>query len=126
MFPSTITLYNGYRDEALRKDIYKRTVITGVHWEDVNKQSIGETTPTYSRVTDIVIPMSVGGYVDPHEYKGVGWTLRQNDFVFKGDVDIGVDKVANAKHSHKRTIQSVSVEDQAIMSYLNNYSVVAK
>lgn len=131
MFRSSVTLYNKKWDSENRQDTYVRNVLNGVHWEDVRGVKLGETNLTVDDNTEIVIPMSLKGYINPIEFDKLAtvsneWTLQADDIVIKGNVDIPINDLFKVKHPQKRTIQSVSEVDYAITDYLNNWTVVAK
>lgn len=130
MFNSTITLYMKTFDKVNREDTYVRKVIEGVHWEDTRGVTLGNTSLETVDGTDVIIPMSIPGYLDfiawNTQQKEDTWTLKAGDLIFKGNVDIPFENLYKTKHPNKRTIQSVSEVDYALTEYLNNWTVHSK
>ncbi|WP_300733630.1 hypothetical protein [Pseudomonas sp.] len=114
MYGHTITIINSINERG-RLTYYTHT-IKGVHYQD--KQ--GVKTGTENHVTDnqgyVSIPRSVKGYVTEEEYvkliDKVGyWTLKEDDFIVKGDVLNAIPE----KTAGKRTIQSYENIDYGIV-----------
>lgn len=76
MFPDAVTLYNKYVEENAEK--WKRTVLTGVYWNDIEGAVLRKTGAVSSSNATIIIPMSVRGYQKPQEWRKYrsGWTLQ--------------------------------------------------
>lgn len=55
---------------------------------------------------------SESGYHDPNGYTGVGWTLRNDDYICKGKVTGAVTKIADVKQNYQcMKITNVAVKD---------------
>lgn len=125
MFKRDITIYNQLIKD--KKTQLQSTVLVGVHYENVEGVIIGSTSVSSSNSTEIVIPLSIKGFIKPKQYNGDGWTLAPNDFVMLGTTDIEVNDVRDLeKLDDVRTIQSYDVIDYATDTSLNNITVVAK
>lgn len=132
MFPHTITIYNLIRGVRSTPDSFRRTVIEGVHWESEKGIQLGDTNIKSDNSISVVIPMTVEGFVLPGEYQKLTdragkWTLSEGDFIVKGSHALEITDVSDLKDfDMKMTIASYEVNDQAIMSYLNNYTANGK
>lgn len=88
MYPHTITIVNSY---SVRGSVaYFATVLKGVHYQDTQGVQLG-TTEHFTKTEGYVqIPHDVTGYIDPNEWdeledKTTHWTLKEGDFVIKGE-----------------------------------------
>ena len=128
MFTKTITIYN--KKQEGRDDIWKRTVLEGVHYENVHGIKLGDRSIQTDSSTEIVIPI-LDGFLKPKAYQqsteaGM-WTLAPNDKVVLGRLskDITNERELDG-YDDVRTIQSYDVVDYASDPSLNNITVVAK
>ena len=90
MFPDAVTLYNKYVEENAEK--WKRTVLTGVYWNDIEGAVLRKTGAVSSSNATIIIPMSVRGYQKPQEWRKYrsGWTLQPGDYICRGQINIPI------------------------------------
>ena len=58
MFPDAVTLYNKYVEENAEK--WKRTVLTGVYWNDIEGAVLRKTGAVSSSNATIIIPCPLG------------------------------------------------------------------
>jgi hypothetical protein len=89
-----ITIYNKYTDPSTRADLFQRTVILKVAWENRKGRNViasgGNIAVDQAR---IFIPLSRGGtnYIDPAGWQALAtktnrWTLQNGDIIVKGNV----------------------------------------
>lgn len=130
MFPTTITIYNLVK--ARTGDTYARTVINGVHWEDVNGIQLGNNVVKSDNTITVVIPMTHEGFTLPSDFQKLTertgkWTLSEGDFIVKGEMLTDITSIASLKDiDQKMTIASYEVNDQAVIKRLNNYTANGK
>lgn len=95
MFHQDITIYNKIFDVELRRDVYQRTILKGVFWDETGAiNRIASGSQDIDEVT-IVIPFTVEGdreYLSPDEFdretdKSLYYTLQPQDRVIKGQHD---------------------------------------
>jgi len=80
-----VTLYNalGEDDDGVMQ--WARTVLHGVVFERKSGAVASVRGGTSTGGLMLYIPATLGGYVEPHEYAGAGWTLRDGDMVAIGE-----------------------------------------
>lgn len=128
MFTKTITIYN--KKQEGRDDVWKRTVLEGVHYENVHGIKLGDRSIQTDSSTEIVIPI-LDGFLKPKAYQqsteaGM-WTLAPNDKVVLGRLSKDITNERELDdYDDVRTIQSYDVVDYASDPSLNNITVVAK
>lgn len=107
-----VTILNKYIEN--RESKYKRYIIKNVHWEDsigINELQIGIIKDIDN--STIYIPFTSGkDYVKPKQYKGIGFTLRDEDYIIKGivDEDLPIKKLEE-KYDDVRKITKVDTYD---------------
>lgn len=130
MFSKTITVYNRKYEREKRADVYKRTVLNGVH---VEKTQAGIMDDKRVKVNDslfVIIPFSIPGYVKPKEYQALenaddNWTLHEGDIIIIGDIDKDIESSRALKDlDDVYTITSTETVDYAV-SIQNHYEVYA-
>ncbi|QIK56667.1 hypothetical protein G7059_01800 [Erysipelothrix sp. HDW6A] len=129
MLNTTITIYNLVK--ARTGDTYQHTIIEGVHWEDEKGIRLGDTVVKSENSISVVIPMSIEGFELPSNFQRLSdktgkWTLRPGDVIVKGEHQEITDLSDLNDVDQKMTIASYEVNDQALMSYLNNYTANGK
>lgn len=130
---SALTIYNKYYSPTLGKEIYQRTVIASVHWEDRKARNILSTgADTTANQANIYIPKAgLVSYLAPTEWLSlvskVGyWTLQKGDLVLKGSTtqEIGdLYSAADLKSEYNVLVIS-SVDDYDYGTVLNHYWLV--
>ena len=128
MFTHGITIYNKYSSGRL--DVWNRTYIEGVHWENVSGIKLGGKSIMTDNSTEIVIP-KFDGFRLPKEYGRQSptgaWTLAQGDYVVLGNLDLEITDGSDlADYDNVRVIKSYDVVDYALNPMLNNITVVAQ
>lgn len=127
MFNKDITIFNKKYDNIKRTDVYKRTVIKGVHAEMTQSSDLKDKAMSASDILYISIPFSISGYILPKEYQKLDdienkWTLQEGDIVVLGAIDKDIN---NAKELDKKyMIKSAEVIDYSV-TCLNHYEVYA-
>lgn len=117
-----LTLYN--RIPGPDGDLWQRTTITGVNWQDGKKVEIGDTGLISADLTTIFIPVqSTSGYLKPNEFlrveeKDKHFTLQNGDLVVRGLVDFELtgkrgqdEKTLRKQYDDVMTIVSVDTND---------------
>lgn len=127
MFRQAITIYNRYENPDTGMDDYKRTVIDHAHWEATEGVNVGGINFTTANTISVVIPLKTGGYVEPSKYVGVGWTLKENDYIVRGKIDKEIKRYADLEdESLKMVISSYEINDYGRTGRLNNYTANGK
>ncbi len=85
MFNQDITIINKVFDSTLKTTTYKISKIKGF-WSSNNGISINNTMLVKSDGVIVRILISENGYVSPKEYIGTGWTLKDDDYIIKGNI----------------------------------------
>lgn len=128
MFTKTITIYN--KKQEGRDDVWKRTIIEGVHYENVHGIKLGDRSIQTDSSTEIVIPL-LDGFLKPKAYQqsteAGTWTLAPNDMIVLGRLSREITDSSDLEaYDDVRTIKSYDVVDYASDPSLNNLTVVAK
>ena len=127
MFNQKVTVYNRYEDPVTKQDIFKRTVIDRAHWEAVEGITLGNMNISTSNTITVVIPLKQDGYVPQGEFVGTGWTLKENDYIVKGESTKEITSFADLhKTDFVMVITSFEINDYAKIDRLNNYTIVGK
>lgn len=89
MYTNTnMCVFNKYIEPFTKTSTYKKHVIDNVFWDDSQAISLSTGFDKDNKV-DVFIPFDkndLSGYKEPKNYNGTGWTLRNGDFIIKGDV----------------------------------------
>lgn len=128
MFKHTITIYN--KKQVGREDVWNRTVIKGVHYENIHGIKLGDRSISTDSSTEIVVPI-MDGFLKPKAYQKSNednvWTLAPNDKIVLGRLDIDITSERELEdYDDIRTIKSYDVIDYADDLSLNNITVVAR
>lgn len=128
MFNKDITIFNKLYDKEKRTDVYKRTVLKGVHTEMTQSSDFVDKEMRANDTLFVSIPFSFEGYVKPKEYQEnfLGkWTLQEGDIIVAGVVENDIDSPKYLKHlDNVYTIKSVKSIDYSVTS-LNHFEVYA-
>ncbi len=127
MFDKDITIINKYFVQEqvgtetvnnVEKPIYKKVMKYKVShikgfWSSNESITINGVDLIGSKRTTVRVLYSEPGYVEPSSYNGTGWTLRNDDYVVKGGLDISsVSSITNVLNNHEcLKITDVSVKD---------------
>lgn len=93
MFHQDMTIYNRVYVPELRRDVYQRTILSGVFWDETGAiNRIASGIQDIDEVT-IVIPFAVESereYLSPDEFdreedKSLYYTIKPQDRVIKGE-----------------------------------------
>lgn len=127
MFTMSVTLFNKKYDKTTRTDVYKRTVLDGVHFETNHSSSLNDKSMTDTSNAVIIIPFSVEGYISPSEYQELDdvskqWTLKEGDYIVKGEINEDITDIRNLKNYDNYTIKSIDIIDYSIAD-LNHFEV---
>lgn len=129
MFDKDITIFNKKFDKEKRTDVYKRTVLSKVHFEGIRASNIDKEIKANDSLC-VIIPFSIDGYVKPKEYQKMvdihdRWTLQEGDIIVKGIVEDDIQNPKDLKHlDDVYTINSIETVDYSL-SHLNHYEVYA-
>lgn len=89
MYTNTnMCVFNKYIEPFTKKSVYKKHVIDNVFWDDSQAIALSTGFDKDNKV-DVFIPFDkndLSGYKEPKKYNGTGWTLRNGDFIIKGNV----------------------------------------
>ncbi|HBN10973.1 MAG TPA: hypothetical protein DD392_03225 [Ruminococcus sp.] len=108
-------MYNKSLDKKLRADVWHRTVIKGIYWEDTVGQKLNKTLANECNAF-VIIPCNAdfGGkrYVKPKSYDGSEdtFTFAADDVIVRGICDKNINQDFTLKQLHSlddaRTIMS--------------------
>ena len=118
-----LTIYNKYYNPTTKVEVYQRTQIVGVVWENRKAANVIKSGLISADQAAIYIPMARGAnYLQPIAWQAlvskVGkWTLQIGDFVVKGIVTDTVDgsftiSDLKAKYNNVLSIKSVDTMDR--------------
>ena len=118
-----LTLYNKYYDPTTKAEVYQRTQISGIVWENRKAVNILKSGLLSADQVAIYIPFALGAnYLQPIAWlalttKTGKWTLQIGDFVVKGLVTDTVNSsftITNlkAKYNDVLSIKSVDTMDR--------------
>lgn len=85
---TNMCVFNKFLDSFTKRSVYKKHVIDNVFWDDIEAVILSSGFNSDDKV-DVFIPFDkndLSGYKEPKKYNGIGWTLRNGDFIIKGDV----------------------------------------
>lgn len=129
MFDKDITIFNKKFDKDKRTDIYKRTVLSKVHFEGVRASNIDKEVKVNDSLL-VIIPFSIDGYVKPKAYQQLEdtvdkWTLQEGDIIVKGIVEDDIQSPKDLRHlDDVYTINSIETLDYSV-TCLNHFEVYA-
>ncbi len=110
MFDKDLTIVNKVFDKKTRENTYKISHVHGF-WSSSEGISISGTNLVKNDGFKALILMSEEGYVNPNEFNGDGWTLRNDDYIVKGIVE-NVFTISNLKDNYEcMKITNVAVKD---------------
>lgn len=132
-----LTLYNKYYDTVTKADLYQRTVIKAVSWENreaANTLAVGGRIAANKAV--IYIPKARGtNFYKPKAWlalvdKTVGWTLQDDDILVKGEVadvlsSLFLPTALKAKYDDVLSITSIDLFDMGSLS-MQHWQIGAK
>lgn len=107
---------------------YKKHVIAYVFWDDI--QSVANSTGfDKDNKVDVFIPFNKNDlteYQEPKKYDGNGWTLKEGDFIIKGNVpEIEIDGIKDL--SAYDTFEITTVDKKDFGSYnMQHFEVKGK
>lgn len=83
----TVTIYNALGEDATGHMQWRRTVVPNVRYEVRSGAVAGVNGSSTTDGLMLFVPAPARAYVDPDEYAGSGWTLRDGDMVATGAHD---------------------------------------
>ncbi|MFL8951102.1 DUF6751 family protein [Helcococcus kunzii] len=107
---SNITIYNKFIDSKTRNDVWKKTQIKNVHWEESKGANIIKSGMTNADSVKVFIPYSSieeDVYIDPKQYKGDGFTLKPGDYIVKGLIE---DEITSSSELEKQYSTAVKIK----------------
>lgn len=88
MTNTKMSVFNKYTDTFTKDIIYKKHTIDKVFWDDSKGVNLNHGYDEADEV-NVYIPKDendMSEYVKPKQYNGIGWTLKNGDFIIKGEV----------------------------------------
>lgn len=124
MFDKDITIFNKLYNKEKRADVYKRTVLKGVHTEMTQSSSFSDKEMRANDTLFVSIPFSIEGYVKPSEYQDNSkWTLQEGDIIVVGVIENDIDSPKYLKRlDDVYIIKSVETIDYSV-TCLNHFEV---
>ena len=86
MTNTSMSVFNKYTDTFTKEIIYKKHLIENVFWDDSKGVNLNHGYDEADNV-NVYIPKNkndMSKYVKPKQYNGIGWTLKNGDFIIKG------------------------------------------
>lgn len=119
---SCCTIYNKWFNPELRKEEWRRTVLTGVFFDKTRGANFNKTGNSSADKAQIIIPFTAkasGGktYKDPIAWAAapdVAWTLQSGDRIIKGQIPyeiVSKPSELDERFSDVLTITSVDCKD---------------
>lgn len=144
LFTDKMTVYNFYRDPDTEKEIWKRTVVTGVQWShNKSEVSVSGGVQTENKVESITIDFQKAygnkPYLPPNEYKKLSaeecngyWTLDAksgSDVLILGACDKEISKqyrLSDLQKDFQYAVTVTAVSDNRNRPRLKHIKVVGK
>lgn len=85
---TNMCVFNKYVEPFTKNITYKKHVIDNAFWDDIQAVTLATGFNSDDKV-DVFIPFDkndISEYKEPKKYNGNGWTLRNGDYIIKGDV----------------------------------------
>lgn len=117
---TSMTIYNKHFDKSERMDLYHKTEIDKVFWDDTKAYNRLQSGMNEADEVTIFVPFDYTSnkeYISPKEYAklddvGGYFTFRTGDVIVKGKVDTEVDNPTELeKHYEVFVITSVDTKD---------------
>lgn len=117
---ASITIYNRKLDTTTRTDVWHRTVIEKVFWDDTKAYNRLQSGALQADEVNVFIPfdyISENEYISPIEYKQLSdpegyFTLQTGDKITKGSIDTEVENITELDELVQAfTITSVDTKD---------------
>ena len=86
MTNTEMSVFNKYTDSFTKDIVYKKHVINKAFWDDSKGVNLNRGYDNADEV-NVFIPKEqndMSEYVKPKHYNGIGWTLKEGDFIIKG------------------------------------------
>lgn len=86
MTNTEMSVFNKYTDSFTKDIVYKKHVINKVFWDDSKGVNLNRGYDNADEV-NVFVPKEqndMSEYVKPKHYNGIGWTLKEGDFIIKG------------------------------------------
>lgn len=88
MTNTSMSVFNKYTAPFTKNIVYKKHIIENVFWDDSKGVNLNHGYDEADEV-NVYIPKDkndMSEYVKPKQYNGNGWTLKNGDFIIKGEV----------------------------------------
>lgn len=88
MTNASMSVFNKHTDSFTKNIVYKKHLIDKVFWDNSKNVNLNRGYDNDDKV-DVYIPKDVNDmseYVEPKKYNGIGWTLKNGDFIIRGEV----------------------------------------
>lgn len=88
MTNTNMSVFNKHTDSFTKQITYKRHIIDHVFWDNSKGVNLNRGYDNDDKV-NVYIPKDkndMSEYVEPKKYNGIGWTLKNGDFIIKGVV----------------------------------------
>ncbi len=86
MTNTNMCVFNKHTDSFTKNIVYKKHIIDNVFWDDSKGVNLNHGYDEADNV-NVYIPKDkndMSEYVKPKQYNGIGWTLKNGDFIIKG------------------------------------------
>lgn len=129
----TLTLYNRRHDPANDRDVYHRTVISGISWYSTVKSTVTERGLKSANLYTIRIPLDADfngkNWIDPKGYTEAGdvsnlFTLNEGDLIVKGKVSLEITVPAQIHQQFSEAFTVLSVTDNRRALNAKHWKVV--
>ena len=130
MMNDTVTVFNRYTEDNTEK--WKRTVLRGVYWNDVEGAVLRKTGAASAASAVIIVPRAVNpGFVGPKSWAALEdktrfWTLQAGDTVVRGEVRKEIARSAARELSDLDDVLTIVTVDDKNFGRLAHWEVSAK
>lgn len=86
MTNTNMCIFNKHTDPFTKQITYKRHIIDHVFWDNSKGVNLNRGYDNDDKV-NVFIPKDendMSEYVKPKQYNGIGWTLKNGDFIIRG------------------------------------------
>lgn len=110
---TNMSIFNKYTNPQTKDVVFKKHLIDNVFWDDSKGINLNHGYEKADEV-NIYIPKNINDmseYVEPKKYNGIGWTIKDGDYIVKGDTK--ENEVSNIKElSNYETFIITVVDDK--------------
>ncbi len=83
---TNMSVFNKHTDSFTKNIVYKKHIIDHVFWDNSKGINLNRGYDNDDKV-NVYVPKDkndMSEYVEPKQYNGIGWTLKNGDFIIRG------------------------------------------